>query len=123
MRIGVLGPSSLMARPLGRETFLLCAAPEYLARAPAPRRPEELATHRFVDLRTETRPRGAAGGATERARRAPVALVLRSNEPGIMVQAALAGASVVLASRAMATGLLARGLLVPCCPPGSRRAR
>ncbi len=45
VRVGVSGPGSLIARRLSREVFLLCAAPAYLDRSPAPRRPEDLGQH------------------------------------------------------------------------------
>lgn len=116
VRIGVLGPSSLVARLLGRETFLLCAAPEYLARAPAPQRPEDLAAHRFVDLRTDPTARQVELRSGRAVRRVPVTPALRSNEPAVVVQAAVAGAGIAVVPRGMAAGLLARGLLVPVLP-------
>jgi DNA-binding transcriptional LysR family regulator len=43
IRIGRLGDSSFMARKIGDDVRLVCAAPSYLAAHPAPRRPEDLA--------------------------------------------------------------------------------
>jgi DNA-binding transcriptional LysR family regulator len=45
IRIGRLPDSSFMARKIGDDVRLVCAAPDYLARHPAPRRPEDLARH------------------------------------------------------------------------------
>lgn len=116
IRIGVLGPSSLMARLLGRETFTLCAAPAYLAARGAPRRPEELAAHRFLDLRTDATARQMELSSGRLTRRVAVSPVLRSNEPEVVVQAALAGAGIGVVSQAMAARLIARGDLVPVLP-------
>lgn len=45
VRIGVMPDSSLVARRLGPNPRVLCAAPAYLARRGAPQRPEALASH------------------------------------------------------------------------------
>jgi DNA-binding transcriptional LysR family regulator len=116
VRIGALGPSSLMARLLARETFLLCAAPTYLATSGVPRRPEELAAHRFLDLRTDATARQIELASGRLMRRVTVSPVLRSNEPEVVVQATLAGTGIGVVSQAMAAGLIARGELVPVLP-------
>ena len=51
VRIGVLADTSFMARKIGEDTRLICAAPAYLARHPAPRRPEDLAHHACICAR------------------------------------------------------------------------
>jgi DNA-binding transcriptional LysR family regulator len=116
IRIGALGPSNLVARLLGRETFLLCAAPAYLAANRMPRRPEDLAAHRILDLQTEATQRQIELASERVIRRVPVSPVLRSNEPEVLVQAALAGAGIAVVSQAMVAGLLSRGELVPVLP-------
>ncbi len=45
-----------------------------------------------------------------------VAPVLRSNEPEVLIQAALAGVGIAVVSQTMAAKYLARGLLVPVLP-------
>jgi len=45
LRMDVLAPSGLIARPLGRARIFTCASPEYLARCGTPRRIEDLAAH------------------------------------------------------------------------------
>lgn len=58
LRFGALADSTLVAQQLGELERTLCAAPEYLAAAGTPRRPEELTAHRIVDLPTpDARPR------------------------------------------------------------------
>jgi DNA-binding transcriptional LysR family regulator len=53
IRIGVLPDSSFMARKIGEDKRLVCAAPDYLARHPAPRRPEDLADHDCIGSREQ----------------------------------------------------------------------
>jgi DNA-binding transcriptional LysR family regulator len=53
IRIGVLADSSFMARKIGEDIRLICAAPAYLARHPAPRRPEDLAHHNCIGTREQ----------------------------------------------------------------------
>ena len=48
IRIGRLADSSFMARKIGDDVRLVCAAPAYLAAHPAPRRPEDLARHNCI---------------------------------------------------------------------------
>jgi DNA-binding transcriptional LysR family regulator len=50
IRIGTLGDSSLVARPVATNRRLLCAAPGYLRRHGRPRTPAELAQHECVLL-------------------------------------------------------------------------
>jgi DNA-binding transcriptional LysR family regulator len=45
IRIGRLADTSFMARKIGEDKRLICAAPSYLARHGTPRRPEDLARH------------------------------------------------------------------------------
>jgi DNA-binding transcriptional LysR family regulator len=51
VRSGWLRDSSLRAVKLGEFTQVVLAAPAYLAEAGTPRRPEQLATHRWIALR------------------------------------------------------------------------
>lgn len=50
IRVGKLADSGLLARKLANNSRLLCAAPEYLARAGHPRSVDDLANHRWVVL-------------------------------------------------------------------------
>lgn len=51
VHIGDLSDSSMVAYPIAPNTRVLCASPAYLASQPAPRRPEELASHHCIVLR------------------------------------------------------------------------
>ena len=48
IRIGRLADSSFMARKIGDDVRMVCAAPKYLASHPMPRRPEDLARHNCI---------------------------------------------------------------------------
>jgi len=51
VHIGHLPDSRMVAHPLAPNARFLCASPDYLARRPAPSRPEELAQHDCLVLR------------------------------------------------------------------------
>jgi DNA-binding transcriptional LysR family regulator len=48
IRVGQLADSSFMARKIGEDVRLVCAAPAYLARHGVPQRPEELVRHNCI---------------------------------------------------------------------------
>jgi DNA-binding transcriptional LysR family regulator len=48
IRVGRLADSSFMARKIGEDVRLVCAAPSYLARHGTPLRPEELQSHNCI---------------------------------------------------------------------------
>ncbi|MFI5000496.1 MAG: LysR substrate-binding domain-containing protein, partial [Reyranellales bacterium] len=54
LRIGRLADSSFMARKIGEDKRLICAAPSYLARHGTPRRPQDLARHICIVSRERT---------------------------------------------------------------------
>jgi DNA-binding transcriptional LysR family regulator len=45
IRIGAIGPQTLVSRRLGTTALVCCAAPDYLARRGTPRAPQDLAQH------------------------------------------------------------------------------
>src|SRR6185503_8755508 len=51
IRIGKLADTSFMARRVGEDKRVICAAPAYLARHGTPRRPEELLRHNCIVAR------------------------------------------------------------------------
>jgi DNA-binding transcriptional LysR family regulator len=66
LRVGRLAPTSLVARRLAADRLIVCAAPEYLARAGTPADPGDLIHHTclryaLVDASAEWRFRGPAG--------------------------------------------------------------
>jgi DNA-binding transcriptional LysR family regulator len=54
VRIGRLADTSFMARKIGEDKRLICAAPSYLARHGTPQRPDDLARHNCIVSRDHT---------------------------------------------------------------------
>jgi DNA-binding transcriptional LysR family regulator len=111
IRIGRLGDSTLMARPLAPYRVCLCASPSYLAGNRAPRTPADLARHACLGFALG---RGAntwrwldtpgAGGA-------PVDVRLSINNGEALRQAALAGGGIILQPEVLVADDLRRGRL------------
>ena len=57
IRVGPVGSDRLVARRLGTMRLLLCAAPSYLVRHPAPKRPADLAVHNALTYAYSASPR------------------------------------------------------------------
>jgi DNA-binding transcriptional LysR family regulator len=116
IRIGRLADSSLIARRIAPCLIVACAAPAYLARRGAPRRPADLAEHNclgysYAALRNEWRFTGPEG--TESVR---VAGRLNANNGDILRWAALRGEGIVLQPSFIVGDDLATGTLVPVLP-------
>ncbi|MFG6468624.1 LysR family transcriptional regulator [Roseateles sp. BYS87W] len=111
----------LVARPLGRFASVLCAAPAYLASAPALAVPADLRQHRCVTHAYVNRTDYALQHQGEWLR-VPVRAVLQSNDAAVMRSAALAGAGLaILPSYLVADDLRAGRLrrVLPDCEPES----
>jgi DNA-binding transcriptional LysR family regulator len=97
IRIGALADSSLIARRLATSERVVCAAPAYLARHPAPERPADLARHDCLTYRLNMgRPvwrfLDAAGALTE----IPVAGSLQTDSGPALLEAARGGLGIAL---------------------------
>lgn len=114
VRIGKLSDSALIARPLAVSERLVCAAPSYLARHPAPRNPGELAGHNCLTYRLHTggsvtwRFADAQGRTTD----IPVAGSFRTDHSPSLRRMALAGVGLVLMPEWSVREDLASGALV-----------
>ncbi len=114
VRIGKLSDSALIARPLAVSERLVCAAPAYLARHPAPRRPEDLVQHNCLTYRLHT------GGsvtwrfadAKGRTQDVQVAGSFRTDHSPSLRRMALAGVGLVLMPEWSVREDLASGALV-----------
>jgi DNA-binding transcriptional LysR family regulator len=116
IRIGEPGSHSLIARLLSRETFVLCASPAYLAAAPPLARIGDLPSHRFLDLRTDPNAVSLKFSRGEGTRDVPVASVLRSNEPDVVLRAARDGVGLAIRPESCAGRFRAAGELVRLLP-------
>jgi DNA-binding transcriptional LysR family regulator len=109
---------ALIARRLSVCRSVVCAAPAYLARHPAPQAPAELPDHACVGHARfgsdEWRLRRAGGGDEERVSLPPPRLL--ANEATVLLQAVLAGAGIGLLPTYLAGPALVSGALVRVLP-------
>lgn len=97
VRFGEPPDSRLIARKLAANRRLLCASPAYVARAGAPKTPQELARHNFIAIR---QPDESQGLLRLRSGRKAESVRLRgslsTNDGEVAVNWALAGLGIVL---------------------------
>ena len=116
LRVGRLADAQLVARRVGSMRRYLCAAPAYLAVAPALADPAELKAHRciaFSGLRTGTLWQFSQG---RRRRSVRIDPVLSCNDAMATREALLAGVGIGLQGDYMADPLVADGQLVRVLP-------
>lgn len=106
---------SLVARPLAPWRFVLCAAPSYLARHPAPRAPQDLARHNCIlycsNAQGEWTFRNAQGQQAVR-----VKGNFKANNADGVLQATLAGLGVAAITTMAAAEEIRAGRLVRLLP-------
>jgi DNA-binding transcriptional LysR family regulator len=113
VHIGNLADSSMVAYPIAPNARFVCGAPDYLARHPAPRKPQELVTHDCIALRenqedvTLWRFRKNGGEVSVR-----VPAILSSNDGDVVRQWALRGKGLIMRSEWDVAESLAAGRLV-----------
>ena len=117
IRIGRLADTSFMARKIGADKRLICAAPSYLARHGTPRRPEDLARHNCIVSRERAylnrwhfRIDGPNGSEV---REIEVAGRVNVNEGEMQMQLALQGIGIVRLTRLTMAQAIRDGALVP----------
>lgn len=116
IRVGAPGSPELIVRKIGDDTIILCASPPYLAASAPIENPADLAAHPLLDFRVGSGARdldliGPTG--EHRIRAKPM---LQSNEPSILIEAALQGAGVVIAPMTFAKLHLENGELERVLP-------
>ena len=122
-RVGTLGDSSLVARPIDKQHLTLCASPRYLAEHGTPRRIEQLHRHVAVLFRQPTSGRNRSWEFLRRGERVEMqpASRVRVNDGEGMVAAALCGLGICQLPDVMVIDEIASGRLVELLP-GSRPA-
>jgi DNA-binding transcriptional LysR family regulator len=113
LRIGRLADTSFMARKIGEDKRLICAAPSYLARHGTPQRPEDLRRHSCIVSRDHAYlnrwPFKVDGETIEIDVRGRVAVT----EGEAQMQLALQGIGIVRLTRLTLTQAIRDGALVP----------
>ncbi len=116
VRIGRLEDSTLRARKIGEARRYLCASPRYLERAGAPDRPEDLAGHNCLILRTHPGYnvwRFKVGGRTVDVRASGS---FSADSGNALISAARNAMGLVLAPEWLAGSFLSNGELVEVLP-------
>jgi DNA-binding transcriptional LysR family regulator len=117
IRIGTIGPQTLVARRLGTTALVCCASPEYLRRRGAPRTPQDLARHDCLaytlasvpQIWTFTGPDGASQAAE-------VTISHRANSGRMLSAMAAAGMGIVLEPDFIVAPDIGSGALVQVLP-------
>jgi len=91
LRIGSLGDSQLHARPIGEVRRGVCASPDYLAARGTPRKPDDLAGHDCITLRTIASAHSWSFTEGRREIAQPIRTRLGTNATQAAVDAAVAG--------------------------------
>ena len=121
IRLGVLAESGLVARKIRDQVRGLYAAPAYLARHGGPRRPVDLSTHAGLSFAGFERPSQWLLTPSSRARRAEPIVVdvpvrLLSDDSTALVEAAVQGAGIVVATDWLVHREVVDGRLVRVLP-------
>jgi len=112
IRIGRLPDSSFMARKIGEDVRLVCAAPEYLATHPAPRRPDDLGRHNCIVSRDRAYLNRWPFRIDGDVREIEVGGRLAVSEGEAQMRLALQGLGIVRLTRLTVAGAIKRGELV-----------
>lgn len=124
IRLGVLPDSDLMATALAPVRRMLCASPDYLARAGHPAQVAELLKHQCLTVASPRNPVGwwsFAGVNREQA--LAVHGPFRSDDTGALMQAAMAGLGIVHLASWLVSDAIAAGQLVEILPEAAQPAR
>jgi DNA-binding transcriptional LysR family regulator len=109
IRTGALSDSSVIAKRLAPDRYVIAASPSYLARKGSPVRAEDLASHSCLVLGDKTQWSLSKGGSASIVR---VNGSLRSNNSELLCQAAIEGRGIIRASELEILPELRSGQLV-----------
>ena len=112
IRIGRLADTSFMARKIGEDKRLICAAPSYLARHGTPRRPEDLARHNCIVSRERAYLNRWPFRSTAEVREIEVGGRVAISEGEMQMQLALQGIGIVRLTRLTVAQAIRDGALV-----------
>jgi DNA-binding transcriptional LysR family regulator len=112
IRIGKLADSSFMARKIGDDVRLVCAAPAYLASHPAPKRPEDLARHNCIVSRDRAYLNRWHFRIDGQVREIEVGGRIAVSDGEAQMRLALQGLGIVRLTRLTVAGAIKRGELV-----------
>lgn len=113
IRVGRLPDSSFMARKIGNDVRLVCAAPSYLATHPAPHRPEDLVRHNCVLGRDRAHSNRWPFRIDGQVREIEVDGRVAVSEGEAQLRLGLQGLGIVRLTRLTVTAAIKRGELVP----------
>jgi DNA-binding transcriptional LysR family regulator len=118
LRVGALGDSNLIARPLGIYHTVNCASPAYLQRHGTPQTLDDLAEHRLIHYVTTfgTKPDGFEYFDGERYRMLPMRGALTVNNAESYQAACLAGLGLIQVPGLAVRHLIEQGALVEVLP-------
>jgi len=113
LRIGRLADTSFMARKIGEDRRLICAAPSYLAQRGAPGRPEDLARHDCILSRERVVLNRWQFRVDGELRTIDVTGRLAVDEGELQMQLAMQGLGIVRLTRLTVARAVRAGALVP----------
>ena len=113
IRVGRLPDSSFMARKIGDDVRLVCAAPAYLAAHPAPQRPDDLAHHNCILSRERAHSNRWPFRIDGQIREIEVNGRVAVSEGEAQLHLGLQGLGIVRLTRLTLTAAIKRGELVP----------
>jgi len=118
MRVGPLGDSGLVARPLGALKQINCASPSYVKRYGKPKTLADLASHRLVHYVPTLGAKSAGWEYVDEGRTRTVAMggVITVNSTESYQAACLAGLGLIQAPAVSLRPMIDRGLLVEVMP-------
>ena len=118
LRVGALGDSSLVARPLGVHRIVNCASPAYLKRYGTPRTLDDLVAHRLIHYATTfgAKPDGFEYFDGERYRVLPMPGALTVNNAESYEAACVAGLGLIQVPSLGVRHLIEQGRLVEVLP-------
>lgn len=113
VRIGRLPDSDLIARTAGQIRWVLCASPDYLARAGEPETPDALADHDCIAFEGLQTFRSWTIGSGAAARTVPIRPRFSVNTAEAAVEGAMAGLGIARVLSYQAADAIARGRVRP----------